>query len=167
MGSQAETSRRMSDSSLTTCYQMTPQDANPYGSVYGGTIMKLMDGLAAAVAERHCKKNTVTASIDRMDFFKPVNVGDLLILKASVNYAGLTSLEVGVRIEAESLRTGNVVHTGSSYLTFVALDTNGKPTPVPKVIPKTRDEKRRYAEAKQRRDERLITLEKSRSKATN
>ena len=162
-GSTERPKRRVSDSSLTASYHMMPQDANPQGNVYGGTIMKLMDALAAAVAERHCRTNTVTASIDRMDFFKPVYIGDLLNLKASVNYTGLTSLEIGVRIEAENLRTGNVAHTGSSYLTFVALDESGKPTPVPEIIPQTQVEKRRYVEAEHRKEDRLASLKKEKS----
>lgn len=143
-------------SSLVTSYLMMPQDANPHGNVYGGTIMKYVDAVAAAVAERHCRTNTVTASIDRMDFFKPVYIGDLLTLKASVNYTGKTSLEIGVRIEAENLRSGEVVHTGSSYLTYVALDRDGKPVVVPEIVPETEVEKRRYKEAQERRKIRLI-----------
>lgn len=143
-------------SALVTSYLMMPQDANPHGNVYGGTIMKYVDAAAAAVAERHCRTNTVTASIDRMDFFKPVYIGDLLTLKASVNYTGKTSLEIGVRIEAENLRSGEIAHTGSSYLTYVALDRDGKPTTVPEIVPETEVEKRRYKEAQERRKIRLI-----------
>jgi acyl-CoA hydrolase len=134
---------------------MMPQDANIQGNVYGGTIMKLMDEIAGVVAARHCRKNVVTASIDQMSFLKPVYIGNLLILKAAVNYVGTTSLEVGVRIEAEDLSTGRVVHTGSSYMTFVALDENGHPTTVPKIVPVTRKEKRRFREARARRAKRL------------
>ena len=117
--------------------------------------MKLMDEIAGVVAARHCRKNVVTASIDQMSFLKPVYIGNLLILKASVNYVGKTSLEVGVRIEAEDLLNRHVVHTGSSYMTFVALDKEGHPTPIPKVIPVSREEKRRYREARARRAKRL------------
>ncbi|MGI0079207.1 MAG: acyl-CoA thioesterase [Nitrososphaerales archaeon] len=147
--------KRISESALEASYLMMPQDANPNGNVYGGTIMKLMDSLAEAVAERHCRSNTVTASIDRMDFFKPVYIGDLLTLKASVNYVGETSLEIGVRIDSENLRTGEKVHTSSSYLTYVAVDAKGTPTIVPEIAPETEDEKRRYREAEARRKERL------------
>ena len=94
--------------------QMLPVDANPMGNVHGGTILKLVDTAAAVAALRHARTNVVSASIDRMDFYHPVYVGNLLILKASVNYAGRTSMEVGVRIEAEDLKTGKVTHTGSS-----------------------------------------------------
>ena len=135
--------------------QMLPVDANPMGNVHGGTILKLVDTAAAVAALRHARTNIVSASIDRMDFYRPVYVGDLLILKACVNYVGRTSIEVGVRIEAENLKTGKVTHTGSSYVTYVALDEKGKPTPVPQAIPKTAEEKRRWREGKERREQRL------------
>ena len=138
--------------------QMLPVDANPMGNVHGGTILKLMDTAAAVAAMRHARTNVVSASIDRMDFYHPVYVGNLLILKASVNYAGRTSMEVGVRIEAENLKTGKVTHTGSSYVTYVALDEMGKPNPVPQVIPETAEEKRRWREGKERREQRLRLL---------
>ena len=117
--------------------------------------MKLMDEIAGSVAVLHSRKNAVTASVDQMNFYEPVYIGNLLILKASVNYVGNTSMEIGVRIEARDLRTGNVVHTGSSYLTFVALDESGKPTQIARLIPETAEENRRYAEGKARRDHRL------------
>lgn len=117
--------------------------------------MKLMDEIAGVVAARHCRRNVVTASIDSMSFLKPVYIGNLLIMKAAVNYVGKTSLEIGVRIEAEDLRTGVRVHTGSSYMTFVALDNAGKPTTVPEIIPVSEAEKRRNKAAKKRRAERL------------
>ncbi len=138
--------------------QMLPSDANPMGNVHGGTILKLVDTAAAVAALRHSRTNVVSASIDRMDFYHPVYVGNLLILKTSVNYAGRTSMEVGVRIEAEDLKTGKVTHTGSSYITYVALDKSGRPTEVPRVIPETPEEKRRWREGKQRREQRLKFL---------
>jgi len=143
--------KKVSESAIVLYRLMMPNDANPAGNVFGGTILKLMDEVASIVAFRHCRKNVVTASIDRMNFFAPVYVGNLIALKASVNYVGNTSMEIGVRIEAEDLRTGQVVHTGSCYLTYVALDENGKPTPIPKIIPETEEEKRRYNQALARR----------------
>jgi acyl-CoA hydrolase len=134
---------------------MLPSDANPTGNVHGGTILRLVDVAAGVTALRHSRRNVVTASIDRMDFFNPVYVGNLLSLKASINYAGKTSMEVGVRIEAEDLRTGKITHTGSCYLTYVALDDRGKPCEIPDVIPEGPDEKRRWKAAKQRREQRL------------
>ena len=161
-------SKPVSASYTTIAVQMLPSDANPMGNVHGGTILKLVDMAAAAAALRHSRKNVVTVSIDRMDFIQPVYVGNLLTLKASVNYVGTTSMEVGVRVEAEDLRSGNVTHTNSSYLTYVALDDQGRPTIVPEVIPRTSDEKRRWKEGKQRRDQRLRMLtarQKARSRA--
>jgi acyl-CoA hydrolase len=134
---------------------MMPQDANIQGNVYGGTIMKLMDEIAGAVAALHSRTNVVTASVDQMSFYEPVFIGDLLLLKASVNFVGKTSMEVGVRIEARDLKSGKTTHTGSSYLTFVALDVNGNPTEIAQLLPETPDEKRRYLEGKTRRERRL------------
>jgi acyl-CoA hydrolase len=138
-------------SQMTNVRLMMPTDANVLGNVFGGAIMRYMDEVAGIVAFHHARKNVVTASIDRMDFYAPVYVGNLLILKAAVNYVGKTSMEVGVRIEAEDPLTGATAHTGSCYLTFVALDGNGKPSRVPRVIPVTADEKRRFREAMARR----------------
>ncbi len=153
-------SHTVSYSALTATHLMMPQDANIKGNVYGGTIMKLMDEIAGTVAARHCRANTVTASIDTMNFYKPVYIGNLLFLKAAVNYVGKTSLEVGVRIEAENLRTGEIVHAGSSYLTFVALDENGRPAAAPQIMSETEDEKRRYREGAARRAKRLASVRK-------
>ncbi len=138
--------------------QMLPVDANPMGNVHGGTILKLVDLAAAVSALRHARATVVTASIDRMDFYHPVYVGNLVSLKASVNYTGTTSMEVGVRIEAEDLKSGKITHTGSSYLTYVAIDENGRPVEIPDVVPETPEEKRRWREGKERRAERLKVL---------
>ena len=143
------------ETSVTMAQVMLPQDANPAGNVHGGVIMKLIDTAAAVVAGRHARANTVTASIDRLDFLGPVLVGDLLFLKASMNMAGKTSMELGVRVEAENLVSGEVRHTSSAYLTFVALDENGKPKAVPPLILETADETRRNREALMRRKMRL------------
>lgn len=142
-------------SSTTMTQLMMPTDAAPSGHVYGGTILRLVDMVGAVVAYRHARRSVVTASIDRMDFYSPVRVGSLIILKSSVNYVGRTSMEIGVRIEAEDLRTGVVSHTGSSYLTFVALDEKGKPTPTALLKPETKQEKRRFQEARLRRRARM------------
>jgi len=134
---------------------MIPQDANPAGNVHGGVIMKLIDTAGAVVAGRHARCNTVTVSIDRLDFHHPVFVGDLLFFKASLNMVGRTSMEAGVRVEAENVVTGEMRHTASAYLTYVALDKNGRPQPVPQLIIETDEEKRRNREAKIRRETRL------------
>ena len=143
--------KRPTDSEMTTARLMMPTDANVLGNVFGGAIMKYMDEAAAIVAWRHAGKNVVTASIDRMNFFAPVYVGNLLILKASVNYVGTTSMEIGVRIEAQDLSTRKGVHAGSCYLTYVALDEKGKPSPIPKLVATTPTQRRRFKEAVARR----------------
>ncbi len=142
--------------------QMLPVDANPMGNVHGGTILRLVDLAAAVSALRHARATVVTASIDRMDFYHPVYVGNLVSLKASVNYTGTTSMEVGVRIEAEDLKSGTITHTGSSYLTYVAIDEDGKPVEIPDVVPQTPEEKRRWREGKERRTERMKVLHQRR-----
>jgi len=138
---------------------MMPMDANVAGNVFGGTILRLVDEVASIVAFRHSRRNVVTASIDRMDFFSPVYIGDLLRLYASINYAHRTSMEVGVRVEAENPGSGRVRHTGTCYLTLVALDKEGKPTRVPELRVETDNEKRRWAEAEIRRNVRLQQIE--------
>jgi acyl-CoA hydrolase len=134
---------------------MMPMDANVSSNVFGGTILRLIDEVASIVAVKHARSNIVTASVDRMDFLAPVYIGDLLRMIASINYAHKTSMEIGVRVEAENPLTGEIRHTGTSYLTYVALDRDGKPTSVPPLIPETVDEKRRWAEAEIRRERRL------------
>jgi uncharacterized protein (TIGR00369 family) len=143
------------ETSITIAQVMLPQDTNPAGNVHGGVIMKLIDTAAAVVASRHARCNTVTASIDRLVFHNPVFVGDVLFLKACLNMVGKTSLEVGVRVEAENYLSGEVRHTASAYLTFVALDEKGKPTEVPGLIYETETEKRRYHQALMRKKARF------------
>jgi len=147
--------KRVSESSVIMAHQMLPQDANPMGNVHGGVIMKHIDTAGGVVAMRHCRGNAVTASIDRLDFLGPCYVGELLLVYASVNYAGRTSMEVGVRVEAENIITGEVRHAASAYLTYVALDRAGRPTQIPSLMLETEDQKRRHAEAEQRRRIRL------------
>jgi acyl-CoA hydrolase len=144
-------SKSPTESEITTARLMMPTDANVLGNVFGGAIMKYMDEVAAIVAWRHAGKNAVTASIDRMNFYAPVFVGNLLILKATVNYVGHTSMEIGVRIEAQDPSTRKGAHTGSCYLTYVALDEKGRPTPIPPLKVTTADEKRRFKEGLARR----------------
>ena len=124
-----------------------PNDTNVLGNVHGGRVMCLMDICAAMSAYKHARQPVVTASVDRLDFLAPAKKGDILILKSSVNYAHKTSMEIGVRIDAESPFTGEVRHTAAAYLTFVAIDDKNKPTKIPKIIPETEDEKRRYERA--------------------
>jgi uncharacterized protein (TIGR00369 family) len=147
--------KRVKDSTITIVYQMTHQDANLAGNVHGGVILRNIDNTAGMVASRHSNTNAVTASIDRVDFYSPVYVGDLLRVLASVNYTGKTSMEIGVRVEAENFMTGEVRHTASAYLTFVALDADGKPRRVPQLLLETEDEKQRNQDAIRRRELRL------------
>lgn len=132
-----------------------PQHANNLGHVFGGVVLAMVDKAAAVAAIRHARMSCVTVSVDRVDFREPIHVGDLVIVKSSVNYVGRTSMEVGVRVEAEDMISGARRHTNSCYLTFVAVDRNGRPVPIPPVIPETEIEKRRYAAAQLRRERRL------------
>jgi acyl-CoA hydrolase len=143
------------ESQHETSELMMPQHANNLGHVFGGVILSMMDKAAAIAAIRHARRNVVTASIDRVDFREPVKVGDLVVMHASVNYVGRSSMEVGVRVEAEDLLTGNRRHTNSCYLTFVAIDKDGRPVEVPLLMPETPDEERRFEAAKERRRRRL------------
>ncbi len=133
---------------------MLPEDANPWGNVHGGSIMKLVDSAAGVVATRHCRTRVATARIDSMNFLRPVSIGNVVTLKAAVNDTGHTSLEVGVRVEAENLTTGETWHVGSAYLVFVSLDERGRPAPVPSLIAESPDEVRRRREAQERRQRR-------------
>ena len=156
--------KRVQESSIIMAQQMNPQDANPAGNVHGGVIMKLIDTAAGAVAIRHARSNAVTASIDRLDFFHPVFVGDFVTLRASLNFVGRTSMEVGVRVESENLLTGERRHTSTAYLTYVALDGRGQPLPLPPMILETEEEKRRNREAKVRRETRLAEKAKEKQR---
>ncbi|MCB2190970.1 MAG: acyl-CoA thioesterase [Deltaproteobacteria bacterium] len=152
-------SKRVSDSSVVMAVVMQPADANPAGNVHGGVIMKNIDSAAGVVGLRHAACNAVTASIDRLDFHNPVYVGELLFLKAGLNLVGKSSMEIGVRVEAENPQKRQTRHVASAYLTFVALDQNKQPAPVPGLILETPDERRRNDEAMSRRKMRLAEKE--------
>lgn len=147
--------KTVKESSIAMARVMNPQDVNSAGNVHGGVIMKLIDEAAGAVANRHARTNAVTASVDRLDFHHPVFVGELVTLKASLNLVGRTSMEIGVRVESENLMTGEVRHTASAYLTYVALGKGGRPVVVPPLILETDEEIRRNREALVRRENRL------------
>jgi len=138
-------------SQVTLVEWMGVEDANIGGFVHGGTVMKLCDEAAGIAAIKHSRCRVVTAAMDRMAFLEPVNVGDLLTLRASVNAVWRTSMEVGVRVEAENPRTGEVRHTNSAYLTMVALDDAGRPLAVPPLATETPVQERRAREAQVRR----------------
>ncbi len=144
----------VSASRLVLAQVMTPLDANVYGNVHGGNIMRLADTAAGVVAIRHSERNCVTASVDRFEFHAPVYIGNLVTLSASLNRVGRTSMDVGVRVEAEDLRTGRKTHTNSCYFTMVALDGDGRPAAVPGLILETDEDRRRCDGATKRAAER-------------
>ena len=137
-----------------------PNDANALGTMLGGRVMHLIDIAGALAATRHANSYVVTASVDYLDFRFPIQVGEFIILRASVNRVFHTSMEVGVKVFAENVLTGEQRHTSTAYLTFVALDSNRKPHRIPEVIPETEEEKRRYRDAGERRDYRLTMRNK-------
>jgi acyl-CoA hydrolase len=144
--------RTVTDSQSTLSAWMGIQDANGAGFVHGGVVMKLCDEAAGIAAVRHCHRRVVTAGMDRMAFLLPIHVGQLLTFRASVNAVWRTSMEVGVRAEAENPRTGEIQHTNSAYLTMVAIDDDtGRPTTVPPLVADTPDQHRREREAQVRR----------------
>jgi acyl-CoA hydrolase len=138
-----------------------PNDANTLGNVLGGKVMHLVDLAAALAAVRHSRCAVVTASVDHMNFLHQIHIGQLIVLRSSVNRVFRTSMEVGVRVEVENLASGEIRHASSAYLTFVAIDKTGNRVAVPPVIPETEDEKRRYKEAGERRTYRLAMREKA------
>ena len=149
------TPRTVRETQHETSEIMMPQHANNLGHVFGGVILSMMDRTSAVAAIRHARNDCVTVSVDRVDFREPVHLGDLVIMRASVNFAGRTSMEVGVRVETENLVTGERRHTNSCYLTFVAIDADGRPVEVPPLLPETDAERRRHAAALERRRRRL------------
>ena len=134
---------------------MMPEHANAQGNVHGGVIMKIVDEAGAISAMRHAQRVSVTVAIDEMTFHSPVHVGELLCCVASVNFVGRTSMEVGVKVTAENPISGEVTHTNSAYLVYVALDDQGRPCPVPGLVLETDEERRRWREGKARQAERL------------
>jgi len=149
------TPRPASASSVTLIRQMELTDANLLGNVHGGELMKLVDTAGGLAAIKHCAGPVVTVALDEMTFLEPVFVGDIVTVRAMVNDSGRTSLEVGVRVEAETLSTGRRVHTSSAYLVYVALDQRGRPRPVPPVVAEDEEQRLRQTEAKLRRQHRL------------
>jgi acyl-CoA hydrolase len=139
-----------------------PQDANLLGNILGGRVMHLIDIAGAVAALRHCHRQVVTASVDHLDFLNPIRLGELIVLEAQVNRAFHTSVEVGVEVFSENYGKGERKHTTTAFLTFVALDESGNPCPVPPVILKTQEERRRYREAGERRKARLAVRAKRR-----
>ena len=135
---------------------MMPQHANIMGNVFGGVILSLVDRAAAVAAIRHARRQCVTVSVDKVNFREPIRVGELVTALARVNYTGRTSMEIGVKVIAENVLSGERRHTNSCYLTYVALDDAGQPMEVPPIVPETPDEKRRYDRAAKRRATRVM-----------
>jgi len=152
---EAEVSGTVKETQNETSQLMMPQHSNNLNNVFGGVILAMMDTAAAVSAIRHARSSCVTVSVDRVDFREPIHVGELVIMKCSVNFVGRTSMEVGVRVEAEHLLTGVRRHTNSCYLTYVAIDAAGHPIQVPRLRLETEVEIRRHAAALERRRRRL------------
>jgi acyl-CoA hydrolase len=153
------TPKAAAESSVALARQMEFTDANLLGNVHGGEIMKMVDNVGGLAAVKHCGGPVVTVALDEMSFIEPVFVGDVLTVKAMVNDTGRTSLEVGVRVEADNYTTRRHVHTSSAYLVYVALDRHGEPRPVPPVLAESEEEAQRQQEAKLRRETRLARKE--------
>ena len=149
--------RPVRESRSVYTYVALPNDANPLGNVLGGRVMHLVDMCGCVAALRHSRRPVVTAAVDEMSFLHPVAIGQLLVLRSSVNRVFRTSMEVGVKVWVENPKTGGALHTSSAYLTFVAIDDSGKPVPVVPVIAESQEDERRYHDAGRRREHRLAT----------
>ena len=149
-----------SESQAEVIVRMFPSDANPAGNVFGGEILKHIDMVAGIVAQRHCQSNAVTVSMDSVSFLKPVFVGNVLKLNARINYVHSSSMEIEINVEAEDIVTGIRTLTGTAFVTFVALDKNGKPTQAPKLALKTDEDRRKFEEGKLRMEKRLQKRQK-------
>ncbi|MDQ2924052.1 MAG: acyl-CoA thioesterase [Acidobacteriota bacterium] len=154
--------RRVSESQSERTEAIFPADSNALGTLFGGRLMQFIDLVGAMAASRHARTYVVTASMDHLDFVAPVRVGELLILKASVNRAFRTSMEVGVRAMVEDVREQKLRHVSSAYLTFVAMDKQGQRVEVPQVIPETGHQKRRFDDALRRREMRAGETQRKR-----
>lgn len=146
------------EKTLTMAVLMTADMANFGGNVHGGKILSLLDGVAYACASRYCQRYVVTLSVDQMFFKEPIHVGDLVTFKACINLTGQTSMEVGIRVEAEHIRTGRRRHTNTCYFTMVALDDEKRPVEVPQIELETDEDRRRHGEALVRREHRKAAL---------
>lgn len=159
-GNSIKSEKSPEESHAEVIIRMFPSDANPAGNVFGGEILKHIDMVAGIVAQRHSQSNAVTVSMDSVNFIKPVYVGNVLKLNARINYIHNSSMEIEVKAEAEDIVTGIRTITGTAFVTFVALDNNGKPTPVPKLLLKTDDDRTKFEEGKLRMEERLKNRKK-------
>lgn len=147
--------KRVADSQVVISHLMEPGDANLLGNVHGGILMKLVDEVGGIAAARHAQRPVVTVAIDSVTFISPIRVGDLVVLTATLTWVGRTSIEVEVHVEAENLFTGKRTHTNSAYVVYVALDDDGRPNEVPRLIAGTEEQRRRMIEADVRQAQRL------------
>lgn len=148
-----------SESAVEMTELVLPNDVNLLGNLLGGRLMHWIDIAGAMAASKHSNKIVATVALDSLDFRHPVRVGQFVILKAKLTWVGRTSMEVKVDVFGEDFKTGEIIQTNKAYVTFVALDENGRPTPVPPLIPETEEEKKDYVEAQKRREERLARRE--------
>lgn len=155
--------RTVKQSRSHTVQVVLPNDTNPLGNVLGGKVMHWIDITGALAAHRHCRSVVVTASMDRLQFLHPINMGELVVIEAWVNGTFQTSLEVEVHVSSENIQTGKTRKTSTAYLTFVSLDDEGRPRPVPPLKPVSDAEKRRFRQSQQRRRSRLSERSKNRS----
>ena len=149
--------KKVSESIVTMTELVLPNHTNQLGNLLGGQLMQWIDICAALCSSKHNQRVCVTASVDRIDFHQPIKVGDVVTLVASVNRVFNTSMEIGVKVYAETFIEGKKLHTNTAYLTFVGVDESGRPVKAIEAVPETEDEKRRYEEALQRREARLST----------
>ena len=155
MSTPTRPTRTVRESAHTSSALMMPMDENVLGHVFGGTVLSLIDKTAAVCAMRHARASAVTVSMDKVDFREPIRVGELVHVMASVNWTGRSSMEIGVKVEAENMMTGVRRHTNSCYVTFVAIDHSGKPMEVPSLVCETEEEVRRNRAAAARRARRI------------
>lgn len=147
--------KTVEESRVTTVFSVLPEDTNVYGNLFGGKLVEWIDRTAGIVAVRHCRKNVVTANIDNLNFLEPIKLGDIVILMAWINYVGNTSMEIQVDVYNERSKDGKKVLACRAFLTYVAIDENGRPTPVPKLKLETDDERKRFEQALERKKLRL------------
>lgn len=147
--------RTVSHSAFTLSQFMLPEHSNSQGRVHGGVVLKLCDECGGIVAARHARRPVVTVTVDSVTFHRPIELGSLLLIHGRLNYVGTTSMEVELRVEAENLLTGEVIHTNSAYFVYVALGENGRPTPVPSLELQTDEERLRYEQGRARQAARL------------
>lgn len=155
MTTQAQTTRLITDSAFTLSQFMQPEHSNSQGRVHGGVVLKLCDECGGIVAARHARRPVVTVTVDSVTFHRPIELGSLLLIHGRITYVGTTSMEVELRVEAENLLTGEIIHTNSAFFVYVALDENRRPTPVPHLDLQNNEEHRRFEQGRERQAARI------------